>query len=90
MILERDIERKLIDEVSKRGGKVIKQTGYPGIPDRLVLAPMGICVFVELKRPGQKPRKLQEHRIKELKTLGFEVRTIDSFEGVQDLIRAMF
>lgn len=90
MILERDIEKRLVDEVTKRGGKVLKHTGEAGTPDRLVLAPIGQCVFVELKAPGKKPRKLQEQRIKELRCLGFEVYVIDSFEGVDKLVRRLF
>ena len=90
MILERDIEKKLVNEVKKRGGKVLKQTGESGIPDRLVLAPLGICAFVELKRPGEQPRKLQWQRIKELESLGYVVYIIDSYEEVNHLIRELF
>lgn len=90
MILERDIEKKLVAEVKKRGGKILKQTGESGIPDRLVIAPLGLCAFVELKRPGEKPRKLQLQRKKELELLGFNVFVIDSFMGVDELIRALF
>lgn len=90
MILERDIEKKLVSEVTKRGGMVIKQNGLDGIPDRLILAPLGLCAFVELKAPGRKPRKLQEHRKRELETLGFDVYVIDSFQGVEDLVRRLF
>ena len=90
MILEKDIERKLVTEVKKRGGKVLKQTGESGIPDRLVLAPLGLCAFVELKRPGEKPRKLQQQRIRELETLGYSVYVIDGYEGIANLIEKMF
>ena len=90
MILESDIEKKLVSEVTKRGGMVIKQTKLNGIPDRLVLAPLGICAFVELKAQGKKPRKLQKHRKKELETLGFDVYVIDSIEGIQELIGRLF
>ena len=90
MILERDIERKLVEEVIKRGGMVVKQDTLSGIPDRVVLAPFGLCTFVELKAPGKKLRKLQEHRKKQLEALGFDVYKIDSFEDVNKLVGRLF
>jgi hypothetical protein len=47
-------------------------TNKSGIPDLLLLKD-GKASFVEVKREGQKPRPLQEYRIKELRSLGFEV-----------------
>lgn len=90
MILERDIEKRLVQEVKKKSGKVLKQTGEAGTPDRLVLAPLGLCAFVELKKPGEKPRKLQEHRKRELEALGFDVYVIDNFEDIDRLMRRLF
>lgn len=82
MILEKDIERKLCEEVNKLGGKCLKliSPSLAGIPDRLVLMPKGEVGFVELKAPGKKPRKLQEKRIKELMELGFRVYIVDNYE----------
>lgn len=90
MILERDIEKKLVNEVTKRGGMVVKQTSLDGIPDRLVLAPLGLCAFVELKAPGKKLRKLQVHRKKQLEALGFDVYVVDSLEGINEVIGGLF
>ncbi len=90
MILERDIEKKLVAEVKKRGGKVLKQTGEAGIPDRLVIAPDAVCAFIELKRPGSRPRKLQLQRKKELESLGFQVYVVDSFEGISSVLEKLF
>ena len=70
-MLEKQIERKLCDEVNKLNGMCLKQNGIAGIPDRLVLLPNGRCAFVELKAPGEKPRKLQVIRMKQLQKLGF-------------------
>lgn len=90
MILERDIEKRLVTEVTRRGGMVVKQTSTSGIPDRLVLAPLGLCAFVELKAPRKKLRKLQEHRKKQIETLGFDVYVIDSIEGINEIIGRLF
>ena len=46
-------------------------------PDRIVLLPGGKCFFAEMKAPGEKPRKLQGHRIAMLRRLGFHVEVID-------------
>lgn len=82
MMLEKDIEKKLCEEVNKVGGKCLKliSPSWAGIPDRLVLMPKGRLGFVELKAPGKKPRKLQEKRIQELLKLGFKVYTVDSYD----------
>lgn len=61
-------------------------TGEAGIPDRLVILPSGKCIFVELKREGEKPRPIQDYRIKQLMYLGCNVLIIDSKE---DLIHLM-
>ena len=36
----------------------------------------GKASFIEVKRPGERPRPLQEYRIKELRALGFEVEIL--------------
>ena len=85
-MLEKQIERKLCDEVKKIDGMCLKQTGMAGIPDRLVLLPNGKCAFVELKAPGEKPRKLQQIRMKQLKKLGFKCFVIDGVEQIKPVI----
>jgi hypothetical protein len=87
-LLESVIEKRLKKEIEKIGGKALKfvSPGMSGVPDRIVLLPQGKIVFVELKAPGKKRRKLQEYRAKKLQTLGFRVECIDSIEGVQEFI----
>jgi hypothetical protein len=36
----------------------------------------GVTRYVEVKRPGEKPRPLQEHRHRELRNAGIPVDTI--------------
>ena len=83
-MLEKDIERRLVSEVKKRGGIAIKMlsANYNGLPDRLILLPGEILVFVELKAPGKKPRSLQLKRHRELWALGFKVYVIDGIEQI--------
>jgi hypothetical protein len=76
---EKAIELKLVAEVKAMGGIAPKFTspGFDGMPDRLVLLPMGRIGFVEVKRHGQKPRPLQEARHGMLRRLGFQVFVLD-------------
>ena len=85
-MLEKQIERKLCDEVNKLNGMCLKQNGIAGIPDRLVLLPNGRCAFVELKAPGEKPRKLQVIRMKQLQKLGFRCFVIDDRTQIGKLL----
>ena len=85
-MLEKQIERKLTEEVKKRAGMCLKQTGIAGIPDRLILLPEKKSAFVELKRPGEKPRRLQEIRMKQIKKMGYEVFVIDGVEQIGRLL----
>ena len=84
---ENRIENQLIDKVTQIGGYCLKSSsiGFNGMPDRMVLY-QGEIFFVELKAPGKKPRKLQKYIHQQLMNKGFNVRTIDSLEGVEEFI----
>ena len=85
---ESRIEKRLKKEIELIGGKALKfvSPGMSGVPDRIVLLPHGRIIFIELKAPGEELRPLQYFRAKELRALGFEVRCIDSIDGVKALI----
>lgn len=85
-MLEKQIERKLTEEVKKVNGMCLKQTGMAGIPDRLILIPGGKMAFVELKAPGEKPRKLQQVRIKQLRKMGFMCFVVDGLEMISNVL----
>ena len=76
---EKDIERKFVAEVKRRGGICPKwvSPGFDGIPDRIALLPGGKSGFVETKAPGEKPRPLQASRHALLRRLGFRVYVLD-------------
>lgn len=89
--LEKDIERKLVAMVKRRGGLCLKWVcpGWAGVPDRIVLLPGGRVVFVELKRPeGGQMSRLQVWWMKKLQELGFrhyviwDKRDLELFELV--------
>lgn len=77
---EQKIQKKIIDKLESEGNYVIKliQTNKNGIPDLLVLPPSCGAFFIEVKRPGGKPSKLQEYRMKELSNHGIECTVKDS------------
>lgn len=73
--LEKDIEKKLVDVVRRRGGLCLKWIcpGWAGVPDRIVLLPHGRIVFVELKRPkGGVVSARQKWWADKLRALGFD------------------
>lgn len=90
---EKEIEKRLVQEVRKRGGLCWKFTspGTDGVPDRIVLMPGGKFAFVELKAPGKKMRPLQDYRKSQLEERSFDVYCIDGIKqigGVLDAIQA--
>lgn len=85
---EREIEQKLKKETEKHRGMCFKfLSSVSGVPDRILLLPGGLVIFVELKKEGEKPRKLQEVQMRKIRELGFRVRVVDSEQGIQELMR---
>lgn len=75
--LESKIQYNAIKRLQAEGWLPVKLTltNLPGMPDLMALKD-GVVRFFEVKRPGCKPRPLQEYRIKQLRDLGFEVEVI--------------
>lgn len=88
MMRECEIEQKLIDAVKAQGGVCWKfvSPGTAGVPDRIILMPMGRIAFVEVKAPGESPRKLQLARHRLLRRLGFKTFVLDSPEQIGGII----
>ena len=88
---EKTLERKLVEAVKAMGGIAIKfiSPGFDGMPDRLVLLPLGRIAFVEVKRHGEKPRPLQEARHGLLRRLGFAVYVLDDGEQIGEILKQM-
>lgn len=80
---ERDVEQVLVHHMRICGGLALKfiSPGWSGAPDRMCIFPGGKVAFVEVKRPGEKPRPLQIRRMEQLRELGVTVAVIDSKEG---------
>lgn len=89
-MLESEVEKKLCKKVKEElHGRAFKweSPGFNGVPDRIILVPMGRIYFVETKAPGKKLRKLQEWVRGLIQGLGFVVLRIDTIEKVEAFIR---
>lgn len=72
--LESEIQRDIVSRYERNGYIAVKigLCNKPGFPDLMMLKE-GEVLFIEVKRPGEKPRPLQEYRIAELRKAGFTV-----------------
>jgi hypothetical protein len=89
-VLESVIEAYLCRRVKQTGGEV-RKLGWinrRGAPDRLALWPHAHAFF-ETKRPGEKPRKLQDKEIATLRAAGLTVEVLNSLDAVDALIWRM-
>ena len=86
---EKTLEYKLIKAVMGVGGICPKfvSPGTDGMPDRIVLLPVGRIAFVEVKAPGCKPRPLQVRKHEVLRALGFKVFVLDDEQQIQRILR---
>ena len=86
---ERDIEKVLVDEVRKAGGRAYKFTspGNDGVPDRIVLLPSGQIIFVELKTEVGRLTRLQRIQCERIKSLGQKVRVLHGLNEVADFFQ---
>lgn len=83
--LEKEIEATLRKQVENAGGWCLKWTcpGWAGIPDRIVLLPGGVVIFVETKRPrGGKLSARQKWWRRELTRLGFRHHVVWNWEDL--------
>lgn len=85
---EKYIESSLTRTVKQNGGVCWKFTspGTAGVPDRIILMPKGRIAFVEVKAPGEEPRKLQLSRHRLLRRLGFKVYVLNALEDIEKIV----
>lgn len=81
-MLEKDVEKLLVQEVKKLGGRAYKfvSPGNTGVPDRIVIFPDGKVRFVELKTDKGKltPNQgVQIARLRDLKQKAFVAYGVD-------------
>lgn len=85
---ESDYEDYLVDQVEKLNGRAVKgkARNQRGEADRFCFFPGALVVIVEVKRPGQKPRRNQELKLQWFRKRGFQATYIDTFEKVDAFI----
>ncbi len=88
---ESEIEKILVNEVKKLGGRAYKwiSPGNAGVPDRIVIFPGCVPVFVELKARGGTPTALQKVQIDRLKALGQDARVVRGIDGLSQFFQDM-
>ena len=81
---EKDIEAVLTREIKNLGGKAYKwvSPGNDGVPDRIVILPGRVPIFVELKTVKGRLTELQEIQIGKLTDLGQDVRVLHGLADV--------
>lgn len=88
VILETDIESRLVRGVEKRGGICLK-VGFDGWPDRLCLLPGGRVVWVETKRPGGTASGAQRWRVARLRRMGFRAEIPYTADAVDEILESL-
>ena len=90
-VSEKAIEAYLVRRVKDLGGVCLKYSnpGVVGYPDRVVLLPGGVAIWVELKSKGQHPTKVQQLRIDQLLRMGYYAVVVDSKPQVDVLLTCM-
>lgn len=85
---EKDIEKILVNEVRKQGGRAYKwvSPGNDGVPDRIVILPGRPPIFVELKSETGRLSALQGVQITRLRELGQDVRVLKGVQEVRNFL----
>ena len=85
-MLEREVEKKLVDGVRRMGGRAYKfvSPGNDGVPDRIVVLPDTAPMFVELKTESGKLSSLQKVQITRLEKLGQNVVVLYGAKDVEN------
>lgn len=88
-MLEKEIEKILVQGVKTIGGKAYKwvSPGNNGVPDRIVILPRKVPVFVELKTESGSLTALQKLQIRRLESLGQKVRVLYGEDEVRDFLK---
>lgn len=88
---ESKLERKLVREIKNRGGQAVKWVapGERGVPDRIVIMPLGKIYFVELKGEGGIVSQLQWRWLKRLIAWGHKAYILDCEEELDKFLKVV-
>ena len=89
MTLEKNIVAAIRRRLKDRGILTIKLHGQArqkaGLPDLLALVD-GLAVWLEVKRPGERPTKLQAHTLDQLRLSGCRAGVVTTVEEAEALV----
>lgn len=89
---ERTIVLRILDEAKRLGWWCVKMHGnqymMKGLPDILAIRG-GRCAWMEVKRPGEHPTRIQEHRMRELASAGCPVAVVHSAADARHFLEAI-
>lgn len=85
---ESAIEARLVKMVRERGGLCPKfvSPNNPGVPDRIVIAPGGRVIFVELKTEIGRLANIQKWQIEEMRKRGVDVRVLKGLGEIKAFV----
>lgn len=88
-MVEKEIEKILVAEVKKLGGRAYKWTspGNDGVPDRIVVLPGERPYFVELKSEKGRLSALQKIQIDRLLDLKQQVFVVKGIDGLSQFFK---
>lgn len=90
--LEKTIVAKVMETARRLGWWTMKNHGshfsLRGLPDVLAIKG-GKAVWMEVKRPGEEPTKIQEHRMRELMAAGCPCTTVRSAGDAMEFLRSV-
>ncbi len=89
-MIESQVERYLHSKVSANYGLCLKfvSPGTAGVPDRIIIHRHRV-LFVELKRPGEKPRPLQQEIARQMRAAGARVYCISTTDQVDRFVNEL-
>lgn len=87
-MLEKNLEKRLVQEIKKLGGRAYKfvSPGNAGVPDRIVVLKNRAPIFVEMKREQGVLKARQKAQGRRLMKLGQRVEVLYTKEHVERFI----
>jgi hypothetical protein len=86
--LESDLEKQVVNYAKQQGILCVKFTSPSrrGVPDRLLIGPLGEVYFLELKQKGKMPTPLQWHEIHTLNKFNIRAGYVDNIDDAKLII----
>ena len=87
-MIEKQIERRLVNGVRKLGGLCYKfvSPGTQGVPDRIIITAQGRIIFAELKTDRGVLSAIQKYIINQMMLRGADVRVLYGLKHVKELL----